>query len=211
VQKKGKVVDLEGDEGMEDIDAQGVDPILKLLEFIPPSQGKVKVLKDPDERQFLLNTPLLLENITFEGLCLACIPHLKLEDWDLEDMERFPHLATDTFMKCVIYREFGVTALEPVKWIRGVNNARLLNLLWVSHYPHAPINLIFIKQLLCLVHGGCLWLGELIPITNMLIHRITLLPHSRLIPTKAFGGKMGECYLDEKMKDKFKLLGNYKL
>lgn len=40
----------------------------------------------------------------------------------------------------------------------------------------------------------------------MLIHRITLLPHSGLNPAKAFGGKVGEHDLSERMKDKFKLV-----
>ena len=62
--------------------------------------------------------------------------------------------------------------LEPVKWICEVEKVGLLNLLWVPHYHHTPINLIVIKQLMCLVHDGCLWLEEPIHITNMLIHRI---------------------------------------
>jgi len=72
--------------------------------------------------------------------------------------------------------------------------------------PHARINLIVIKQLLCLVHDGCSWLIEPILITDMLIHRITLLPHSGLNSTKAFGRKMSERDLTEKMKDMFKLV-----
>jgi len=36
VKEKGKVVNLEAEEGMEDIDIEGVDPISKLLEYIPP-------------------------------------------------------------------------------------------------------------------------------------------------------------------------------
>jgi len=51
-----------------------------LCNNIPPCKGKVKVAKDPDVGQFLLNTPLLLENLTFEGPRLMQIPHLKLED-----------------------------------------------------------------------------------------------------------------------------------
>lgn len=57
------MVYLESDEGLEytnmgtkDIDIKGVDLISKLLEYIPPHQGKVKVLKDPDVGKFLLNT-----------------------------------------------------------------------------------------------------------------------------------------------------------
>jgi len=51
----------------------------------------------------------------------------------------------------------------------------------------------------------CLWLGEPIPIINMLIHRITILPHSRLNLAKTFGRKMGQCNLTKRMKDKLKL------
>jgi len=75
----------------------------------------VKVLKDTDARKFSLNTPLLLENITFEGPRLAQLSHLKLEYWDLTDHERFRHLATNTFMKRVFYKESGVTTLELVE------------------------------------------------------------------------------------------------
>ena len=42
--------------------------------------------------------------------------------------------------------------------------------------------------------------------TDMLIHRITLLQHSGLNPAKAFGIKEGKCGLAERMKDKFKLV-----
>lgn len=56
------------------------------------------------------------------------------------------------------------------------------------------------------MHDSFFWIDKLIPITNMLINRIALLPHSRLNPTKVFGGKMSECDPAEKMKDKFKLV-----
>jgi len=73
--------------GAEDIDIEGVDPISKLPKYIPPRQGKVKVQKDLDEGNFILNTPLFPEKIVFEGLHLAHVPYLKLEDWDLADTE----------------------------------------------------------------------------------------------------------------------------
>ena len=47
---------------------------------------------------------------------------------------------------------------------------------------------------------------EPIPITDMMIHRITLLRHSGLNLAKAFGRKTGEHDLAEWMKDKFKLV-----
>lgn len=81
----------------------------------------------------------------------------------------------------------------------------MLNLLWVSHYHHTPIILMVIKKFLCLVDNGCMWLGEPIPITDMLIHRVTLLPHSGLNPAMAIGEKTGKHDLAVRMKDKFKL------
>lgn len=60
MKEKGKVVDLEAEEGVEDTDTEGVDLISKLSEYIPPRKGKVKVPKDPNAGQFFLNTPLLL-------------------------------------------------------------------------------------------------------------------------------------------------------
>jgi len=43
-----------------------------------------------------------------------------MEDWDLLDHERFPHLATSKYMTKIYYEEMGVTQLEPMKWIRDV-------------------------------------------------------------------------------------------
>ena len=96
------------------------------------------------------------------------------------DHKRFPHLATNNYMKRVFYKESSVIALEPVEWIHRVNQSGLLNLLWVPHYHRSNINIICIKKLLTLVHDGCLWLGAPIPITDILIHRIMLLQHEGL-------------------------------
>ena len=68
------------------------------------------------------------------------------------------------------------------------------------------MTVLVIKQLLCLVHDGCLWLDEPIPITDMLIHKITCLPYSAENPVMIFGGKGGEQALVESMKEKFKLV-----
>lgn len=59
--KLEKVVDLEVEEGQgtEDIDAEGVDPIMKLPDYIPLLKGKEKVTKDPDSKTFSISTPLL--------------------------------------------------------------------------------------------------------------------------------------------------------
>lgn len=99
-----------------------------------------------------------------------------------------------------------MTALESRRWLRGVDKAGLLNMLLVSHYNRTPITVLVIKQLLCLVHDGYLWLEETIPITDKLIHRITQLPYTGANPTMMFGAKGGEQDLTEAMKEKFKLV-----
>lgn len=88
-------------------------------------------------------------------------------------MEHFPHLVTNQLMHHVFHKNTGATTLEPRKWLKGMHKAGLLNLLWVPHYNRAPITMVVIKKLMCLVHDGCPWLKELIPITDLLIHRIT--------------------------------------
>jgi len=86
------------------------------------------------------------------------MPSLKFEDWDLADHEKLPHLETRNLMK---QNTVGVvTTLEPRKWLRGVEKVGLLNLLWVLHFHHTPITIFFVKQLLYLVHDGCLWVEE---------------------------------------------------
>lgn len=101
--------------------------------------------KDIDESKVTLHTPLLPEKIVFEGLRLGRLPLLKLEDWDLADTERFPHLEMDQLMHHVFQKTTGMTVLEAQKWLRGMDKAKLLNLIWVPHYNSAPITMVVIK------------------------------------------------------------------
>jgi len=94
MQENGKVVELElkeeiekipmDDEDitmeMDDADVKGSDPIYKLLEYIPPHRVKKKVPKDIDESKVTLHTPILLDQIFFQGLRLGHVPLIKLED-----------------------------------------------------------------------------------------------------------------------------------
>lgn len=56
-------MDLEAEEAQEtrDICAEGVEPITRILEYIPPSKGKVKVMKEPNLEKFTISTTLLPE------------------------------------------------------------------------------------------------------------------------------------------------------
>jgi len=97
-------------------------------------------------------------------------------------------------------------ALELWKWLRGVDKVGLLNLLWVPHYNCTRVIVLVIKQLLCLVHDGYLWLEEPIHITNRLIHRITQVLYTGENPAMMFGRKGGKQAILEAMEEKFKLV-----
>lgn len=93
------------------------------------------------------------------------VSNLKFEDLDLIDDEKLPHIEIAQLMKPKQNTAAGVIELEPRKWLCGVENVRLLNLFWVSHYHCILVTIFILRKLLFLVHGGCLWLEEPIPIT----------------------------------------------
>jgi len=187
---KGKTVNIEIDDEEEDLQAfleeiepdEGVEEyilrmcaVTKLPKYVPPRKGKVKLPKDVDTVKSALKTPLLLNEILFEGSVLGHVPTMKFEDWDLADNEKFPHLETSQLMKQS--KEGVVTALQPQKWLHGVEEVGLLHLLWILHFHRSLTTIFVIRQLLCLVHERYLWLEEPIPITAELIHRISNLPY----------------------------------
>jgi len=65
----------------------------------------MKVPKDIHESKVTLHTPLLPDQIIFNEPHLGQhVPLLKLEDWDLADMEYFPHLVTEQLMHWVFHK-----------------------------------------------------------------------------------------------------------
>jgi len=96
--------------------------------------------------------------------------------------------------------------LEPVKWIHGVEKARFVEFAMGAALPLRSHKFDIYQIVVCLVNDRCLWLEDSIPIMDMLIHSITLLPHSGLNLAKEFSIKTGERDLTEQMKDMFKLV-----
>lgn len=116
-QEKGKAINLEPEEEdiedipmndedvgveVEEVETHGADPITRLLEYIPLCNPKTKVSKDIDKSKTPLQTPLLPNEIFFDGLHLARVLLLKLEDWDLANHKNFPHLETEQLMRRII-------------------------------------------------------------------------------------------------------------
>lgn len=83
--------------------------------------------------------------------------------------------------------------------------AGLLNLLWVLHFYRTPITIFVIRKLLCLVHDGCLWVEEPIPITTDLIHHVSQLPCKGEYPMNISEGKGSDLDIMEAMKKNYKL------
>lgn len=72
-------------------------------------------------------------------------------------------------------------------------------MLCIPHFHRSIINIVCVRQLLSLVHDGCLWLGKPISITDMLIHQITNFPKGTN-HAKEFWGNVKEKDLTDKMK-----------
>lgn len=186
MEEKGKAVTIEIDDEEEDLQAlnakveeaqdmeEDIQPVCsatKLLEYVPPRKGKTKIPKDLDATKSVLQTLLLPNGIVFEGSHLGYVPIMKFEYWDLKDNEKFPHLETESLMKQST--EGPVITLELRKWLHSVEKAGLLHLLWIPHFNYVPITIFIIRQLLCLLHDGYLWLEE--PILNMWLSSIEFL------------------------------------
>lgn len=54
---------------------------------------------------------------------------MKFEDWDFVDHNKFLHLVTKKLMRQKIDAMVGMIKLELCKWLKGVEEVRLLNLL----------------------------------------------------------------------------------
>ena len=152
MEDEGKIVNLETDDEEEDLqafikeievdeemeeDIQSVCAAAKLPKYVPPWKGRVKVRKDLDVVKGALQTLFLLDGILFEGSVLGRMPMMKFEYWDLTDSEKFPHLETERFIKQST--EGPITTLEPQKWLRGVEKAIFLHLLWIPHFHVHPL------------------------------------------------------------------------
>lgn len=66
--------------------------MMRLLKYIRPWKGKANIAKDPDTVKFIVAMPLLPEQVPFEDPQVAWVPLLKMEDRDLANDTKFPHL-----------------------------------------------------------------------------------------------------------------------
>jgi len=103
VVEKGKAITIEPEEDDEflqalitqidaqDEDEEGVFQIPSRPPYISLCTRTTKLPKDLDTTKNTLLTPLILDEIRFDGLPLGRVPSIKFKDWDLADSEKFPN------------------------------------------------------------------------------------------------------------------------
>lgn len=74
-------------------------------------------------------------------------------------------------------------------WVAGIQQDKLLNMLYIPHIGRRNINTIYVWKLFTLVYDECLWLGIKIPIDHSLFRRINVLPYQGANPHNAFAAK----------------------
>ena len=79
---------------------------------------------------------------------------VKFDDHDLANLEAFPELALELYLERVL--EDDVLKVVPMPWASGLAGSGLLNLLRMPHFGHYSITDRLVRNLLGLVHDGCL-------------------------------------------------------
>jgi len=113
---------------------------------------------------------------------------LKYFDHDVSDATKFPDLATQSYLESRGEDPSGMPLLEPAKWIIGLYNTGIMNLLYILHFGRRKYINACVIQLLERVHRGILWMDRPISINVDLIIEITGLTHrwgeTRTIPRR---------------------------
>ena len=67
--------------------------------YMPPRKPNSKMVKEPKDGKFDMFTPLLLEEVQFEGEVLGRIPQLNMEDWDFNNQRKYPQFEPSRYLK----------------------------------------------------------------------------------------------------------------
>jgi hypothetical protein len=107
---------------------------------------------------------------------LECMETLCYSDHDIVDVEKFREFARQVYLDDVGIGPFEDPILQPKKWVDGLANTRILNVLDIPHFGRGRDAKICIKQLMEVTHEVYLWLEEPVSIDLELIAFITGLP-----------------------------------
>jgi hypothetical protein len=87
--------------------------------------------------------------------------------------------------------------MEPVQWLTGLYNFRIMNLFDILHFGHGKN---CVKQLLSQVHGDIIWMDRMVQLDVELISKITGLHILGAQPKEYLDNKVGEKEIVELVK-----------
>ena len=137
--------------------------------------------------------PKILEGVKDKDEMVGGVDTIKYFDHGVADAVKFLYLAPQNYLESRGEGPSSATLLEPTKWILGLYNTRIMNLLDISHFGHGKHINGCVKKILARVHGGILWMDRPVSINVDLITPITGLP---------MDGEKPEKYLEDKTKSK---------
>jgi hypothetical protein len=145
-------------------------------------------LNDKNGMNFILN--LAYKKI---NTLLRCVEMLQYSDHNVANVGKFSEFAQQVYMDSIGTGPFDDPTLQPKPWASGLANTGILNLVEIPHFGRGKEVNNYVKQLMAVLHGGFLWLEELVSIDVDLIAFIKGL--------SSMGESLAQ-YLDEKTKEK---------
>jgi len=101
-----------------------------ILPYISLWKETSKIPKYLEATKSTLQTPLLPDEIRFDGMPLGQVLNIKFEEWGLANSEKFPQLTAEKLLQ--------------QKWLRGVEKVGLIHLRWIPHYHCMAITIFVI-------------------------------------------------------------------
>jgi hypothetical protein len=106
-------------------------------------------------------------------MLLGCVEKLRYADHDVSDTEKLPEFAQQVYMESRGIRPFGDPMMQPKKWVASLANIGILNLVEIPHFGRGREVNNYVNQLMAVLHGGFLWMEELVSIDVEIIVFIT--------------------------------------
>jgi hypothetical protein len=90
------------------------------------------------------------------------VDKLRYSDHDVTHANKFHEFALHVYMERKVTTSSRVPIIFPKKWIAGLYNTGIMNLLEIPHFGRGKDVDNCVKKLLEFVHGGILWMDILV-------------------------------------------------
>jgi hypothetical protein len=143
----------------------------------------------PRDLEYTLITLYLLKGIHTVGMQLGMAPYLKINDFNLEDMNYYALLSPHKYLTKTTGKKPNIVA-QP--WTKEIMSSTILNIMNIPHFDrHQEVNAC-VKILLSCYHGVYLCLYRHVTMDLALIHIITGLSMQGPNPQKFYPGKAAD-------------------